>query len=96
MIEKKLTKKGNTVILEVTSQVMRVWQRRSGAQKQVFNTESAKKYLTDHGLTGYIILEESIPVGNSADISQSGQWIFEKEKKKPKKKTSATTSRSQK
>ena len=98
MIKKTLIHEGDKIILEVVSAIRRVWQRKQGAPRQTFNTQDAKNYLTERGLTSYTILEESATVGNSADVAQSGRWIFEKIKAeaKPKKKASATMSRTRK
>ena len=91
-----ITKQGNKVIVEATSSLRRVWQRKQGIPKQTFDTESAKKYLTAQGLTGYTILEESATVGNSEENAQSGKWTFEKILKKTKAKSPRkTTSRTQ-
>ena len=93
MISITIVKQTNKVILEVFSSVRRVWQRKQGIPRQMFNTESAKNYLTAQGLIGYIVIEESPIVGNTSDYAQSGKWVFEKVKtkaKSPRKTTSRT------
>ena len=93
MINISIQKQSNKVIVEVNTSIRKVWQRRQGVPRQTFDTESAKNYLTAHGLTGYVVIEESPIVGNTSDYAQSGKWIFEKAKakaKSPKKTTSRT------
>lgn len=95
MINISMQKLPNKVIIEVNTSVRRVWQRKQGIPRETFDTESAKNYLTVHGLTGYIVIEESPIVGNTSDHAQSGKWVFEKVKTKAKS-PRKTTSRTQK
>ena len=93
VINISIQKQSNKVIVEVNTSIRRVWQRKQGIPRETFNTESAKNYLTAHGLTGYIVIEESPIVGNTSDYAQSGKWVFEKVKtkaKSPRKTTSRT------